>query len=199
MDKCVKKYGGVRDVKQTVGDIEQFCRSLRANKVKESQERFIKLPQMVQCLFLHYGWAVLNKQPSEVPDDAYLTAFRLFKLFRNKDMKNRAIYSDYNSLAVLDKYYKRALEWNRGQSSSKSPGVRSARGTKKYDKEHQRYEAPSSELDPLYVYYTSLYSQQSKSPLAITWLTEHGVFDGEKREKLVKKYKELLEKNKLIR
>jgi hypothetical protein len=70
---------------------------------------------------------------------------------------------------------------------------------KVYDKEYQKIMAPTFELDPLYLYYTSLYSQKPKSPLAITWLTIHGVFDGNKRDKLVKQYEELKSSDKLIK
>jgi len=72
-------------------------------------------------------------------------------------------------------------------------------GKKKYDKEYQKYEAPPGEIDPLYIYYTSLYTQNSKSRLAVTWLTEHGVYEGGLRDKLIKKYKELADQGKLIR
>jgi hypothetical protein len=95
--------------------------------------------------------------------------------------------------------YKSALEWNRKatKSGSKSPGL--PKQSKKYDKEFQRYEGPKDELDPLYVYYTSLYVQNPKSRLAITWLSEHGVYEGSDREKIIKIYKKLVETGKLIK
>ena len=97
--------------------------------------------------------------------------------------------------------YKTALEWNRSptkqKTTSSSPAV--PKQSKKYEKEYQRYEAPQDTLDPLYVYYTSLYSQNPKSRLAITWLTEHGVYEGPDREKISKLYKKLAEAGKLIK
>jgi hypothetical protein len=204
MDQCKKKYGSVKDQSKTVKDIEKFCELLQTNKVKDSKEAFAKLPMVVQCLFLHHAWNILSKK-SKHSEDSYLTAFYLFKLFRGKEMKEQEIYSKYTKLKTLEKMYKSALEWNRKSSpskpksstSSKSPGL--PKSSKKYDKEYQRYEGPKDELDPLYVYYTSLYIQNPKSRLAITWLTEHGVYEDSDREKIVKIYKKLAEAGKLIK
>jgi len=206
MDQCKKKYGSIKDQAKTAKDIEKFCGLLQANKVKDSKEAFVKLPMVVQCLFLHHAWDILSKK-SKHSEDSYLTAFYLFKLFRGKDMKEKEIYSKFTKLQTLEKMYKSALEWNRkaspskpksGTSSkSKSPGL--PRVSTKYDKEYQRYEGPKDELDPLYVYYTSLYTQNPKSRLAVTWLTEHGVYEGSDREKTVKIYKKLAEAGKLIK
>lgn len=197
MDACKKKYGGVKDSSKTVKDIERFCVLLRGNKVKDSKDAFIKLPLVVQCMFLHHAWDILAKK-SKNSEDSYLMAFYLFKLFRSKDMKEKVIYSRYSKLKTLEKMYKVALEWNR-KDSSKTTSSKIPRQSKKYDKLYQRYESPSDSLDPLYVYYTSLYSQNPKSRLAITWLTEHGVYDGAEREKISKMYKKLSDDNKLIK
>lgn len=195
---CVKKHGKLKkkDMATAVSRIEEFCGLLRANKVKDSKELFLQLPYVIQCLFLHYSWQILSKK-SKYSDDSYLTAFRLFKLFRSKELKAKPIYSKYLSLKTVETQYKNALEWNRKVSpSTKSTGNRTR---KKYDKEFQKAVEPSSETDPLYIYYTTLYKQKADSPLAITWLTEHGVYDGEERKKLIKKYKKLSEKGKLVK
>jgi hypothetical protein len=199
MEQCKKKYGGVKNQEKTVADIEKFCTLLRANKVKDSKEAFSSLPMFVQCLFLHHSWDILSKK-SKHSEDSYQTAFYLFKLFRGKEMKEKEVYSRYTKLKTLEKMYKSALEWNRKTPKiSKERATPVSRTSKKYSKEFQRYEQPKDELDPLYVYYTSLYSQNPKSRLAITWLTEHGVFEGSDREKISKNYKKLAEEGNLIK
>lgn len=198
MEQCTKKYAGIKNIPKAVEDIEKFCVLLRANKVKDSKEAFLKLPLLVQCIFLHHAWTILSKKV-KYTDESYLTAFYIFKLFRSKELKEKEIYQKYGKLKTLEKLYKSALEWSKaspkistGKTASKSP-------QKKYDKEYQKYEEPKDVLDPLYVYYTSLYEEDPASRLAITWLTEHGLFENAEREKIVKLYKKLLEKGKLIK
>lgn len=203
MDQCKKKYGDIKNSAKITRDIENFCSLLRSNKVKDSKDAFVKLPLVVQCMFLHHGWNILSKK-SKYSEDSYLTAFYLFKLFRSKELKEKEIYTRYSKLKTLEKMYKSALEWNRKATPSEKKVTSEKKSTiprvsKKYGKEFQRYEAPQDTLDPLYVYYTSLYSQNSKSRLAITWLTEHGVYDGIERERIVKIYKKLAEEEKLIK
>lgn len=187
MEQCKTKYANPKDLPKTFKDIESFCNLVRNNKVKESKEGFVKLPLLVQCLFLHHAWDIISHK-AKYSEDSYLTAFYLFKLFRGKEMKESDMYSKYGKLKTLEKYYKSASEWNKKTPVSKT---RSPRGSKKYDMEYQRYESPKDELDPLYVFYTSLYKQNGGSKLAIRWLSEHGVFEGEEREKLIKLYKKL--------
>jgi len=261
---CIKKHGDlkIKDLSKVLANIEKFCNSLRANKVAESQKLFLGLPIVVQCFFLANAWKILSKKAPSSDDDSYLTAFRLFKLFRSKDMKGKTSFSEYNKKQALEIYYKNAFEWNKKNdgskikkqvklqneeasqagevaeeaddaeeaeeevevpaksaksTSSKSASSKSTKSTpaksakkassksassrtkKKYSKTYQRYEAPSGELDPLYIYYTSLYGEDPKSRLAITWLTEHGVYDNEERKDLVAKYEKLVAKNKLIK
>jgi hypothetical protein len=194
MEKCETKYGKIKNITKTLQDIEKFCKSLRANKVKESKTLFLALPLPVQCLFLHHAWDVLKKG-EKAGDDSYLTSFRLFKLFRGKtDKDDIKTYGEYGKLKELQTYYKKALDWNKengGSSKSKTSSTKSpsTRARKKYDKDGQKHEQPKSELDPLFIYYTSLYKENPKSKLAVAWLTEHGVFEGEEREKLLKRYK----------
>jgi hypothetical protein len=204
MDPC-GKYRKVKDETKTIKNIEKFCSLLRANKVKDSKEAFVNLPLVVQCMFLHHAWGILSNK-SKHSEDSYRSAFYLFKLFRGKDMKEIETYLKYNKLPSLEKLYKLALEWNRENTSSgsksrsrKGTASSTSRSSKKYEKEHQRYEAPKDELDPLYVYYTSLYSENPASRLAITWLTEHGVLEDEDRNKIVKLYLKLVAKGKLIK
>lgn len=199
MNLCKNKYGGVKDSAKTIKDIENFCTLLRANKVKDSKEVFVKLPTVVQCMFLHYAWDIISKK-SKHSEDSYRTAFYLFKLFRGKEMKEKEIYtSKYSKLKTLEKMYKTALEWSRKVSPARSSSPVTPKKSKKYDKAFQRYESPVDTLDPLYIYYTSLYMQNPKSRLAVTWLTEHGVYEGAEHEKISKIYKKLAETGKLIK
>jgi len=76
-------------------------------------------------------------------------------------------------------------------SRSRSASRSRSRAGKKYDKEYQKYVEPESEIDPLYIYYTTLFRERPKSKLAIVWLTEHGVFEDDQRDELVEKYKKI--------
>jgi len=173
------------DVSDTIGKIEIFCKLLKANKVKASKEAFVELPPLAQCLFLHHGWEILAKKDTRGGDESYQTAFFLFKLFRGKDMKENKIYKKEAKYGTLEKMYKAALDWFREKGKGKVKGV--GRG-KKYEKEYQKHPEPESKNDPLFIFYTSLYKEKPNSTLAINWLTENGVFSGEKRVELVRKY-----------
>lgn len=68
---------------------------------------------------------------------------------------------------------------------------RTKKAKKIYEKKYQKYDEPTSDLDPLLLYYKSLYKERSDSKVAIKWLTEHGVYDDSKREKLIGRYEGL--------
>lgn len=207
---CIKKYGNVKNQPETIKKIEVFCKLLRANKVKATQEDFMKLPPVVQCIFLQKGYEILSGKIGKNNEDAYLAAFRLFKLFRAKSMKDEKIYANYTKLKELDDHYKKALQWNRdreGKTKTKEDGddgekkkttsTRASRSKKSYEKTYQK--AASVEDDnALYFFYTSLYAEKPKSPLAITWLTEHGMLEGKARKELEAKYEKLIENKELI-
>jgi hypothetical protein len=191
---CEKKYPKIKDENKVVKDIEKFCSLLKANKVKDSKEAFLNLPLLVQCLFLHHSWNILSKK-SKHSEDSYLAAFYIFKLFRGKDMKEKEIYSRYDKLKTLEKFYKSAVEWNKKEGKSitgKSKSV--SKSSKKYAKEYQKHPEITDENDPLYIFYTTLLAEKPNSVLAISWLTEHGIFDGKKRESIVKKYEQIKKK-----
>uniref|UniRef100_A0A6C0EMS6 Uncharacterized protein n=1 Tax=viral metagenome TaxID=1070528 RepID=A0A6C0EMS6_9ZZZZ len=213
------EYSQKVNVPKTVKAIENFCTLLQANKVKDSKEAFLKLPHVVQCLFLQHAWTIISNK-SKHSDNSYRTAFYLFKLFRSPEFKARPIYARYAKLGSMEKLYTKALHWNREtkeeptksrttstksrttstKSRTTSTKSRAKSGTtKKYDKEYQRYATPEGETNPLNIFYTSLYKEKPSSPLAITWLTEYGLFDGEERQKLIKQYKKLLDSGKLIK
>tara|TARA_R110002111_G_scaffold25378_1_gene55756 strand:- start:268 stop:861 length:594 start_codon:yes stop_codon:yes gene_type:complete len=192
------KYGKSND---NPNDIKQFCNILKANKVKDSKEMFKKFSKKTQCMFVESAWKVLSNK-NKHSDESYFTSFQIFKLFRSKEMKELKIYERFNKLKSLDNLYKKANIWRkskRGIETADSYKNTTTRSKKKYDKEFQRYPSPSSEIDPLYLYYISLYRENPKSYLAVTWLTEHGLLEGDERKKLVKKYKKLKDANKLIK
>ena len=193
-----QKYAKIKDIPAAIQNINAFCVLLQANKVKDSKAAFLKLPFVVQCLFLHHGWEILSHK-SKYSAESYVYAFLLFKLFRGKEMKGTAIYTRYTKLRSLEGFYKKALKFKSKSPSliKKTPSTR--RASKKYDKEYQRYEAPKSELDAALIFYTSLYSQKPKSRLATTWLTEHGVFDGAVRKNLIRRDVKLQAAGKLIK
>lgn len=209
--------------------IDSFCSLLRNNKVKDSKEQFENIPIAVQRLFLSHCWKILsnkNKYSEDSYKTAFLL-FKLFrgqdwknkaiyKPYLNKaesHYKKAANFFKNNSSSKLSisktsitKTQSKPKAKSARQSKSKTqskpktkPKAKSApRASKKYDKEYQRFQQPK-ELDPLYLFYTSLYSQNPKSRLAITWLTEHGVFNGSERTSIVKKYEKLKEAGKLIK
>ena len=190
--------------KGTVKRINEFCELLQANKVKDSKASFINLPFIVQCMFLENGWSILSHQ-SRHSAKSVRSAFFLFKLFRGAEMKGKRIYARFTALPKLDAYFKRAKAKQSTFPAVKTTETRRkkpttvSRARKKYSKEGQRYEAPKSELDPLYLFYTSLYAENPKSALAITWLTEHGVLDGAERSSLVRRYERLKAAGKLVK
>ena len=220
MERCRLEPKTVRNVDRAIEKIENFCRLLSANKVKETKEAFLGFPESIQCMFLAQGHDILAKKV-DVDDLAYRNAFYLFKLFRSKDMKELNSYAKGpGKLAATEILYKKAYEWYKinsakvapsrvttsskskspssrvtTSSKSKSPSSRSkstpARTRKNYDKKYQKHDEPSNEVDPLYIYYTSLYDENPKSKLAIVWLAEHGIFEGTDREMLEKKYEKV--------
>jgi hypothetical protein len=189
----------MRNIDRAIEKIEIFCRLLSVNKVKETKEAFLDFPESIQCMFLAQGYDILSKKVRG-DDFAYRNAFYLFKLFRSKDMKDTSSYSKGpGKLAATEIFYKKAYEWYKLNSSkvvpSKSPSTKSsksvpAKSRKNYAKKYQKHET-STELDPLYIYYTSLYDENPKSKLAIVWLAEHGILDGADRESLEKKYEKI--------
>jgi hypothetical protein len=169
MENCESKFGKIKSPKKEIVKLGSFCKLLSTNKVKNSKEEFLELDQATQCLLLYYAHRILNSKLN-VPDKIYRNAFYLFKLFRGKDMKEIKTYSLYKNQA-LESLYKKALEWNRENSSSSKSSPSSKRTKKVFTKKFQKYES-KKELDPLYIYYTSLYAEKPKSQLAVTWLVD---------------------------
>lgn len=202
MEKHRINYRIVKNTPKTLRDLESFCKLLRAKKVKDAQNIFSKLPLTVQCLLLHNAWEIMVNKP-EHSNDSYITASRLFQLFQDEE-KTKVTYNKYTKLQTLEKYYNKALEWNRKKDKSPAEKLSSKSLVTKTiaelpKKEYQKYEAPASKIDPLYIYYTSLYTQNPESRLAITWLVENGVYDDEQREEIVAKYEKLAKKGEIVK
>lgn len=189
--ECGEKYRKIKNYDVVKTNISDFCKSLRANKVKYSITVFQTFPMFIQCLILNYCWKILinrfiGKQPI-YSDDSYVTAFRMFKLFRKKEFRTIEPFDIFYKKDNYERVYDKAYKWQKQES----PAVRKPK--KKFDKSHQKYEIPI-ESDPLYIFYTSLYNENPKSKLAITWLAQHGVFDDEERENIENKYAKLNKK-----
>jgi len=78
----------------------------------------------------------------------------------------------------------------KGYKASSATTTRQRKEKVNYDKKYQKYETPSI-FSPLAIFYITLYISNPSSPMAIKWLTEYGIYDGEKRNELIKKYAKL--------
>lgn len=207
-----------------ISEVKNFCSSLSKENISEPRKAFTKIDPVAQKLFLHWGWEILSHK-SKYPEDTYIVAYKLFRLFRHREGSSIPSYEKYSKMPMVSKLYSEASEWikeydrqsipeeqkattskptsrptssrSRSGSRSRSTSSRSrsgsAKASKKYDKEYQKYAEPESEIDPLYIYYTTLFQERPKSKLAVVWLTEHGVFEDDQRDELVERYKKIKE------
>lgn len=76
------------------------------------------------------------------------------------------------------------------ETKEEKPKKRQKRTKTIYEKEGQKRPEVDT-LDPLFLFYSSLYNENKDSKMAITWLTEHGCFEDEERNELLKKYNDL--------
>jgi hypothetical protein len=209
----------VESPKGNVESLQKFCGSLSRENVKESRKIFTELHPVAQKLFLDWAWEILSHK-SKYPDGTYMVAYKIFRLFRGKEASSIPSYEKYSKMPMVNKLYTYASQWKdqykdsddsnsksiprssrasrASRSSRSSPTPRASRSSssrasksKKYDKEYQRYDEPETEIDPLYIYYTTLFKERPKSKLAIVWLTEHGIFEGDERDDLVESYKKI--------
>ena len=196
-----KKISSKKDFSVLINQIQDFCKEITKNSDK-SIDLFLNLPYSIQRIFAHHAYQIIMLEDGEYSHNTRKVSLNIIKILTNPKLSNQKIYEYYEDLTmglgeniVEEKLFSLGREKQvKKRSRSKKP-----RNVKKYDKEGQRYEGPKNELDPKYLFYNSLYTQNPKSQLAITWLTERGVFDGKKRQELVKKYKVLKEKGELIK
>ena len=191
MEYCEDKYGSIRksDVEKVVSDINDFCKQLRANKVKNAKEVFANLPKTVQCMFLDYAQIILY-YPSHYNDISYKTAFYVFKMFTDKTLKEQEIFGKYTK-PTMKRVYEKARDWERDERGLVK------KEKKDYEKKYQKYEEPDKTTDAMYIFYTSLYDENPSSKLSIIWLTEHGVFEDDERDALEQKYRSVAGARKL--
>jgi len=203
----LEDIGGVSGDEEKVEystDVEEFCKSLLEDYMNVSKKKFLNLDPSIQRIFLKFSSQILL-QSEMYSDKSKYRAFKLFQLFNETELKKLSIFQEeYNSLLIQQAYLKISTELEktikensieRSRSRSKS---RSTKRLDKYDKEWQKAETPDED-SAIYIFYTSLYKQKPSSKLAITWLTENGVFDDEQRDKLVRKYVLLKNKRELRR
>jgi hypothetical protein len=186
MERCYKSYGS--ELKWTksesnniVKEIQKFCLLLKNNKGKTTEDYFLTLPKLVQCLFLYYADMVL-KNKEKYSKTILDNASNLFRIFNKKGLNELDIFIPYKNVKV---------------TKSKEP---KKKVSKNFDDKNIKFEMPNKESSS-YIFYTTLYQQKENSPLAITWLTEHGVYkdDSSIWLSLTKKYIKLKDSNKLIK
>ena len=175
--------------------IKKFCGELRNNRVKNSKKIFETFELKSQQLFLKHAWSILSNQSSHTSYQIVMAYF-VFKLFRSKDFKTKKIFSKYLGYKSYEKKYKKADEKYKENTSITKPPTKRIR--KVYDKKYQKYDTPN-ELDSLRMFYESDYKETPTSGMSIKWLTEHGVFEGDERLILEKKYEKVMENKKNLR
>jgi len=211
-----------KEVKRDISGLKNFCSSLSKENISEPRKAFTELDPVAQKLFLHWGWEILSHK-SKYPEDTYIVAYKLFRLFRGKEGSSIPSYEKYSKMPLVDKIYSQASVWKRGydkegtpreekesSSSDNAPSKPTASkptaskatasssrsrsrssGSSTSSRSRKKYAEPESEIDPLYIYYTTLFQERPKSKLAISWLTEHGVFSDDQRDELVERYKKI--------
>jgi len=192
MEIYEKKYK-IEDIEKEKSNIKKFCRSLTGDDEKKSEKYFLRLSSVSQYLFIRECLQIISKK-TNYSDKTYLAAFRFFKMFRLESLKNLPVFVNYVNKQSLEVYYKRALEWYK---INFDPTLKT-RKPKDFKKEFQKFET-ALDNSPLYIYYDSLYKEKKDSKSAITWLTEHGVYEKETRKEIEKKYLKLKEGGKLIK
>ena len=196
---CKDKYGAVEYRKEIILNMQQFCKKLNEDNLCHAKEIFLKLPKVIQCMYIQTSdFIITNKNFFKIK--SYNTAFNIFNLFKLKEDKNQEVYS-----YLLKKFLQNDIKDIKKKTSSKKTSSKKTDSSKKkedkvskYSKKYQKYKE-IEDTDPLYIFYYSCYKENPESRLAITWLSEHGIFSSSKRDELEKKYEKLKEQNLLIK
>jgi len=207
---CKDKYGDIEVCGDIILDMRSFCKKINNDKLSEAKEIFKRLPKLIQCIYIQTSdFIISNKDFFE--KKSYKTAFNIFNLFKLKEDKKEEVYS-----YLLEKFLKNDIKKKNSKTSipktkSSKTSVPKTKSSKtsvpkdkkedkvsKYSKKYQKYKE-IDDKDPLYIFYYSSYSENPESRLAITWLTEHGIFSSSKRHELESKYQKLKENNLLIK
>ncbi len=167
-------------------DMQLFCSKFRSNKPKEYVEAFLNLPIYVQCLFAYYCSYILKGKmqgDTRISDSAFIAGKRLYTLFKNPAIKlKQEVHNILNRFDIRKEHLDFAQRWVKGIDPM-TP-IQKTVFAKPYQKK------PALNItDPLFRFYNSLYEEKPNSKLAIVWLTEHGAFDDQKREDLIKRFR----------
>lgn len=156
--ECFYLYEDKGDVTYIIND---FCKNLEKynDDNDDTDIKFQKLPLYIQCIFTN-----------------------IVKYIPEKD-RNLKI----NNLIVFISDREKSSEKSREKSREKTKTRTRTRTKVIYEKEGQKRPNVDT-LDPLFLFYSSLYQENIRSKMAITWLVEHGCFENEEREKLLEQY-----------
>ena len=186
-DKCFYLYSDQDDILNT---ISTFCTMLESYNPRDGNkesliqliENFKNLPNYIQCVFENI---TNNLDINNYKDDVQFRLKKLIFLIHKIEKEREKITFEEESKVPKTKK-KITFE------DEESKKVKRTRTTskKKYDKEGQT-RPEVDENDPLFLFYSSLYNERPESVMATTWLTQHGCFEGEEREELYEKYKNL--------
>ena len=140
------------------------------------------------------------KNKEKFPYKSHINSFYIMKLFSLQ--KNKNDYEEYINIIMFSNSYIEAIEYLKRKpekpiSLKETSIVKEKNKEKKskgkrvlYDKNYQT-KPEVDETNPLYIFYTTLYIENSDSLLAINWLTKHGIFNAGKRLELENKYKKM--------
>ena len=217
---CKDKFGAIESCGDIILNMRNFCKKINNDKLSDAKEIFKIIPKVIQCMYIQTSDFILTNKDF-FTKKSYKTAFNIFNLFKLKEDKKEEVYS-----YLLEKFIKndiktkssepktsktKSSERKTSKTKSSEPKTSKTKTSKsttpkdknddkvsKYNKKYQKYKE-IDDKDPLYIFYYSSYSENPESRLAITWLTEHGIFSSSKREELESKYIKLKEKNLLIK
>jgi hypothetical protein len=207
---CKDKFGDIESCGDIILNMRKFCKKINNDNLSDAKEIFKIIPKVIQCMYIQTSDFILSNKDF-FTKKSYKTAFNIFNLFKLKEDKKEEVYS-----YLLEKFIKNDIKPNSSKkktsktkstetktyktksSKSSTPKDKNDDKVSKYPKKYQKYKE-IDDKDPLYIFYYSSYSENPESRLAITWLTEHGIFSSSKREELESKYIKLKEKNLLIK
>jgi hypothetical protein len=201
--------------------VNKFCSALYKRNIDnlvsafhelDDQGKYVAVMEALRCILYPVNKTELQRA----------LAYSLFRIFFEGKSTNRVWEPiSRNKIRVLSLYKKQEEVYEKlmtgqiditvnkvSRKITKKTSRKSTRKTsrkltrkisrKKYDKDFQTKETPE-EHDPLILYYKSLYSENPNSECSIEWLTKHGIFNGNTRQTLVKKYERLKQKKKLAK
>jgi hypothetical protein len=165
-------------------------------KVVSQSEEIKKINSF--CDAINTGSSIQNKKNlfkslSQKTQETFLELSHLTK----KNIRDKKAYPYKNASLILDLFNTENMKHM--PAYEKIMGKQKEKEKVEYEKKYQKHPEPNT-TDSTFLFYTSLYEEKSSSPLAIIWLTEHGLFNGKERESLIGKYEKISDdEKKLIR